>query len=218
MLYFYDLIGKLDYVFISATALWGLYCAILVISRVGTKRFKTEADQEEFLEAIEPDLSDGNFEAVQAYCEGNEKALPTMVQLAILNRDLGYAKVRQFVMERFQRDVLADLDNRVAWIATCIKTAPMLGLFGTVLGMLGAFGNLEAASNQDPEALAGDIRMALEHTAMGLLVAIPLILVLATVTNRIREMEQLVASGLTRVMNALKEGLENRSQVRSRGA
>ncbi len=132
MLYFYDLIGKLDYVFISATALWGLYCAILVISRVGTKRFKTEADQEEFLEAIEPDLSDGNFEAVQAYCEGNEKALPTMVQLAILNRDLGYAKVRQFVMERFQRDVLADLDNRVAWIATCIKTAPMLGLFGTV--------------------------------------------------------------------------------------
>ncbi len=60
--------------------------------------------------------------------------------------------------------------------------------------------------------------MALEHTAMGLLVAIPLILVLATVTNRIREMEQLVASGLTRVMNALKEGLENRSQVRSRGA
>lgn len=218
MLYFYDLIGQLDYVFISATALWGLYCAILVISRVGTKRFKTEADQEEFLEAIEPDLAEGNFEAVQAYCEGNEKALPTMVQLAILNRDLGYAKVRQFVMERFQRDVLADLDNRVAWIATCIKTAPMLGLFGTVLGMLGAFGNLEAASSQDPEALAGDIRMALEHTAMGLLVAIPLILVLATVTNRIREMEQLVASGLTRVMNALKEGLDSRNHVRSRGA
>lgn len=217
MLYFYDLIGKLDYVFISATALWGLYCAILVISRVATKRFKTEADQEEFLEAIEPELSEGNFEAVQAYCEGNDKALPTMVQLAILNRDLGYAKVRQFVMERFQRDVLSDLDNRVAWIATCIKTAPMLGLFGTVLGMLGAFGNLAAASNQDPEALAGDIRMALEHTAMGLLVAIPLILVLATVTNRIREMEQLVASGLTRVMNALKEGLENRNTVRSRG-
>lgn len=218
MLFFYDLIGKLDYVFISATALWGLYCAILVISRVGTKRFKTEADQEEFLEAIEPDLQDGNFEAVQAYCEGNEKALPTMVQLAILNRDLGYAKVRQFVMERFQRDVLADLDNRVAWIATCIKTAPMLGLFGTVLGMLGAFGNLERASSREPEALAGDIRMALEHTAMGLLVAIPLILVLATVTNRIREMEQLVASGLTRVMNALKDGLDNRNQVRSRGA
>jgi biopolymer transport protein ExbB len=219
MLHFYDIIGKLDYVFISAVALWGLYCAILVISRVASKRFKTEAEQEEFLEAIEPSLAAGNFDEVQQFCEGNGKALPTMVQLAILNRDLGYAKVRQFVMERFQRDVLADLDNRVAWIATCIKTAPMLGLFGTVLGMLGAFGNLEAASNANPEALAGDIRMALEHTAMGLLVAIPLILVLATVTNRIREMEQLVASGLTRVMNAMKEGLDKKTNVvRSRGA
>jgi biopolymer transport protein ExbB len=215
---FYDIIGKLDYVFIVAVALWGLYCAILVVSRVGSKRFKTEAEQEEFLESIESALAAGNFDEVQEFCEGNEKALPTMVQLAILNRDLGYAKVRQFVMERFQRDVLADLDNRVAWIATCIKTAPMLGLFGTVLGMLGAFGNLEAASNQDPEALAGDIRMALEHTAMGLLVAIPLILVLATVTNRIREMEQLVASGLTRVMNALKDGLDKKNVSRSRGA
>ncbi len=215
---FYDIIGKLDYVFITAVAVWGLYCAILVVSRVGSKRFKTEAEQEEFLESIEPALAAGNFDEVQEFCEGNEKALPTMVQLAILNRDLGYAKVRQFVMERFQRDVLADLDNRVAWIATCIKTAPMLGLVGTVLGMLGAFGNLEAASNQDPEALAGDIRMALEHTAMGLLVAIPLILVLATVTNRIREMEQLVASGLTRVMNALKDGLDKKNVSRSRGA
>lgn len=169
---FYGLIGQLDYVFIGLVALWGLYCALMVWSRVAAKRFKTEAEQEAFLEAIEPALSAGNFDEVQEYCEGNTKALSEMAQLAILNRDLGYAKVRQFVMERFQRDVLADLDNNVAWIATCIKTAPMLGLFGTVLGMLGAFGNLEAASNAKPEALAGDIRMALEHTAMGLLVAI----------------------------------------------
>lgn len=215
---FYGIVGQLDYVFISAVALWGLYCAILVVSRVKSKRFKTENDQEEFLDTIEPALAAGNFDEVMQFCEGNDKALPTMVQLALLNRDLGYAKVRQFVTERFQRDVLADLDNRVAWIATCIKTAPMLGLFGTVLGMLGAFGNLETASNAKPEALAGDIRMALEHTAMGLLVAIPLILVLASVTNRIREMEQLVASGMTRVMNSLKEGLERKSGARTRGA
>ncbi|MFO0921957.1 MAG: MotA/TolQ/ExbB proton channel family protein [Pirellulales bacterium] len=211
MLQFYSFIGTLDYVFISAVALWGLYCAILIVSRVSTKRFKSEDAQDAFLDSIEPSLLRGDFDAVLQACEGNEKALPMMVQLALNNRELGYQKVRQFVMDRFQRDVLADLDNRVAWIATCIKTAPMLGLFGTVLGMLGAFGNLEAASNADPNALAGDIRMALEHTAMGLLVAIPLILVLATVTNRIREMEQLVAAGLTRFMDAMKAGLAKNS-------
>ncbi len=219
MLQFYSVIGTLDYVFISAVALWGLYCAILIVSRVSSKRFKSEDAQDEFLDSIEPSLIRGDFESVLQACEGNEKALPMMVHLAVANRDLGYQKVRQYVMDRFQRDVLADLDNRVAWIATCIKTAPMLGLFGTVLGMLGAFGNLENASNADPSALAGDIRMALEHTAMGLLVAIPLILVLATVTNRIREMEQLVAAGLTRFMDGMKAGLnKNPGGVRSRGA
>ncbi len=215
MLQFYSFIGTLDYLFISLVALWGLYCAVLIVSRVGSKRFKSEDAQDAFLESIEPSLLRGDFDAVISACEGNDKALPMMVQLAVSNRDMGYQKVRQFVMDRFQRDVLADLDNRVAWIATCIKTAPMLGLFGTVLGMLGAFGNLEAASNADPSALAGDIRMALEHTAMGLLVAIPLILVLATVTNRIREMEQLVAAGLTRFMDGLKVGL-TKNPTRSR--
>ncbi len=215
MPHFYEIVGQLDYVFISAVALWGIYCAVLIVTRVKNKRFKNEDAQNAFLESIESNLASGDFDAVLQTCEGNDKALPVMVQLAVLNRDMGYQKVRQFVMDRFQRDVLAELDNRVAWIATCIKTAPMLGLFGTVLGMLGAFGNLEAASNADPNALAGDIRMALEHTAMGLLVAIPLILVLATVTNRIREMEQLVASGMTRVMDSFKAGM-NRATSKGR--
>lgn len=212
---FYGFVGEADYFFISAVALWGLYCAVLIVTRVKNKRFRSEDDQNKFLESIEPSLAQGNFDEVLQVCEGNQKALPVMVQLAVLNRDMGYKKVRTFVMDRFQRDVLAELDNRVAWIATCIKTAPMLGLFGTVLGMLGAFGNLSDAADKDPNALAGDIKMALEHTAMGLLVAIPLILVLATVTNRIREMEQLVASGMTRFMDSFKAGLEKGTRSRS---
>jgi biopolymer transport protein ExbB/TolQ len=205
---FFKWIGFLDYFFIGGVALWGLYCVVLVLSRVSSKRFKNEAAQNAFMESIEPALARGEFDAVAQAVEGDERALPMMIHLAMVNRDLGHKKIRQFVMDRFTRDVLSDLDNRVAWIATCIKTAPMLGLFGTVLGMLGAFGNLEKASNANPEALAGDIRMALEHTAMGLAVAIPFVIVLAGVTNRIREMEQLCAAGLTRFLDVMKVGLD----------
>ncbi len=61
--------------------------------------------------------------------------------------------------------------------------------------------------------------MALEHTAMGLAVAIPLVIILALVNNRIRAMEELVASGLSRVLDALKMGIARTSKtVRSRGA
>ncbi len=42
-----------------------------------------------------------------------------MVNLGVVNRELGYQKVRQFVLDRFQRDVLSIWKNRMAWIATC---------------------------------------------------------------------------------------------------
>ena len=60
----YDWIGLLDYAALAAVALFGAYCCFLVWSRVGQKWFKTEEEQEIFLDSIEPDLLAGNFEAV----------------------------------------------------------------------------------------------------------------------------------------------------------
>ncbi|MCY2974782.1 MAG: MotA/TolQ/ExbB proton channel family protein [Planctomycetota bacterium] len=221
MVELFEILGILDYFVIAAVALWGLYCAIIVMTRVSSKRFKTEADQDAFLDSVLGPLAEGDYDTVIKNCEGNPKALPIMVHLGVENRELGYQKVRQYVLDRFQRDVLSDLENRIAWIATCVKTAPLLGLFGTVLGMLGAFRNLEESTQADPGALAGDIRMALEHTAMGLAVAIPLGIILALVNNRIRGMQELVASGLNRFLDALKVGMTRRTPnkvVSSRGS
>ena len=127
--------------------------------------------------------------------------------LAIMNRSIGFAKVRQLLVERFQRDVLADLEYRLNWVATVIKTAPMLGLFGTVLGMMGAFKTLATAENVKPEQLAGDISFALVTTAIGLTIAIPLILATASVNVRIRKLEDLVAAGLTRFLETFRSRL-----------
>ena len=91
-----------------------------------------------------------------------------MVELAIENRDLGYQKVKALMVERFQRDVIADLEHRLSWISTVIKSAPMIGLFGTVFGMMGAFKTLATAESVDPTMLAADINVALRTTACGL--------------------------------------------------
>ncbi len=55
----YDWIGLLDYAALAAVALFGAYCCLLVWSRVGQKWFKTEDEQETFLDSIEPDLLAG---------------------------------------------------------------------------------------------------------------------------------------------------------------
>lgn len=66
------------------------------------------------------------------------------------------------------------------------QVAPMIGLFGTVYGMIVAFGSIVASGgNADPVALAGGIGTALVTTFWGLLVAIPALAGYATIRNRI---------------------------------
>jgi biopolymer transport protein ExbB/TolQ len=128
--------------------------------------------------------------------------------LAFQNRQIGFAKIRQLIEDRFQRDILADLDHRLTWVHTVIKSAPMVGLFGTVVGMMGAFGKLGAGGEtvQAPE-LAQDIMLALITTASGLAIAIPLIIAVAAVNIRIRKMEELTLAGINRLLESVHKAL-----------
>ena len=54
------------------------------------------------------------------------------------------------------------------WIATVIKCGPLLGLFGTVLGMMAAFGRIGTGEKVQPSQIADEISIALICTAMGL--------------------------------------------------
>ncbi len=211
----YDWIGLADYICLAAVALFGAFCCVLVWTRVGQKWFKTEEEQDAFLDTIEPDLLAGNFEAVQEACEGDQRAVPMLIALGVANRGLGYAKVKHLLTERFQRDVLADLERNISWVTTVIKTAPMLGLFGTVTGMIGAFATLATAQSVDPTKLAKDINVALYTTAIGLAIAIPLVMALNSVNNRIRHMEELVGGGITRFLEAFRVGLKKEATRRA---
>jgi len=203
----YDWIGLAVYIALAAVAAFGAFCCILVWTRVGQKWFKTEEEQDALLESLEPDLMAGNFDAVEQACEGDQRAVPMLISLGVINRQLGYAKVKHLLTERFQRDVLADLERNISWVTTVIKTAPMLGLFGTVTGMIGAFATLASAASVEPTKLAKDINVALYTTAIGLSIAIPLVMALNAVNNRIRHMEELVGSGVTRFLEAFRVGL-----------
>ncbi len=207
----YNFVGHADYYVLAAAAFWGIYCMILVWTRVAQKRFKTEADQEQFLDEVEQRLRQGDFESVQAICEGDSRAVPMMIALAVKNRNLEQDKLESWVMDRFQFDVLTDIDSRITWISTLIKASPMLGLIGTVAGMMGAFETLELATAEEPtKKLLADIRMALEHTLYGLLITVTLLTGMAFINNRIRLLEELAVFGMNRFFDALRDCQQNR--------
>lgn len=204
----FDAVGIIIYVVLFLIALWGAFCVVMVWSRVAQKRFKTEEQQLAFLEAVEDPMLRGDFDTAVEVCEGDRRAMCQLTQLALLNRQLGYSKVKQMVLDRFQRDVLADLEHRLSWVGTVIKTAPMVGLLGTVIGMMGAFASLAGGGdNVDATKLAEDIQFALITTACGLAIAIPLVLCTASINVRIRKMEDLCAAGMTQFLESFRNSI-----------
>ncbi len=214
----YQMISDSTYGLLAALALWGLYQIVVIWTRVGQKRFKNEEAQDAFMDDVEEMVAAAEFDGAAEYCEGDARAIPQMIGLAIANRGEGYKRARQIMMDRYQRDVMSDIEYRLSWVSTMIKTAPMVGLFGTVFGMMGAFKTLATAESVEPSLLAGDIQVALVTTACGLAIAIPLMLLVANINIKISKMEDLVGSGLTRFFEAFKTGLNQSSLPGGGGA
>jgi biopolymer transport protein ExbB len=93
--------------------------------------------------------------------------------------------IREEVM-RYGGDVLQSMRGWFRPLEVVASLAPLLGLFGTVLGMISAFQQLEAAGNQvNPAILSGGIWVALLTTAAGLAVAMPVVVILNWLERRV---------------------------------
>lgn len=107
------------------------------------------------------------------------------------------------VREEAMRVGATELDSLRSWLRpldVIASLAPLLGLFGTVLGMIDAFRQLESGGNQvDPSVLSGGIWVALLTTAVGLAVAMPVSAVLAWLERRIERTGQEMDDLCTRV-------------------
>lgn len=118
----------------------------------------------------------GDFD--EAISQANADGSPASVAVAgamswIINRPEERGRARDIAANIALRQ-LNTLNRNLRFLETVAQAAPMLGLLGTVIGMISAFGELSAKAGAiDPSALAGGIWVALITTAAGLTVAIP---------------------------------------------
>ena len=127
-----------------------------------------------------------------------------LLTLAIRSRrrpDLDESRIREELARR-GNDMLESLRGYLRPLEVIGTLAPLLGLFGTVLGMVEAFRQLELAGSQvDPAVLSGGIWQALLTTAVGLAVAIPAVLAHNWFDRRLErlahEMDSVVGSVFT---------------------
>ncbi|MFO1046272.1 MAG: MotA/TolQ/ExbB proton channel family protein [Planctomycetaceae bacterium] len=204
-----DFMSNLIYPMQAIAAVYGLFLTILVFRRIAQKRFRTQAGADDFLNQVSERLQARQFDSVAELCDSPpywSKAVPQLILIALANRERPIAKLRQLLSETFEREVLAELDYQLSWVNTVVKTAPMLGLQGTVLGMIAAFAKIASSQRTgvDPTKLATDISFALITTAVGLMIAIPLVMCMASMQVRIGRLTDSVQHQLGRFLDELE--------------
>jgi biopolymer transport protein ExbB len=123
----------------------------------------------------------------------NDKVIAALEQNSPLGRVLAAGltsrhRGREIMMERLEdagRHVVHDLERFLNTLGTIASTSPLLGLLGTVTGIIKSFNALQAGAAGDPRMLSGGIAEALIATAAGLCVAIPALIAYRYLRGRV---------------------------------
>jgi biopolymer transport protein ExbB len=146
--------------------------AVIVLERI-LYYHRAQIDVPEFLRGLFNVLGRNNVVEAVSICEETPGPVAHVVRAAILHADRDEAALRHAVQEAALME-LPRLERRLKALATISHLAPMLGLLGTVLGMMGAFEAMQkAGAFVSTSDLAEHVRRALLTAAGGLTVAIP---------------------------------------------
>jgi biopolymer transport protein ExbB len=149
-----------------------LACSILVLSVVIERLFFwVSVDFTRNRQLIEDVLElcrQGDWEAVRTRVSGSKDFIVRVLVSGILHREFSMTKA----MEATAAEEIRSMRRYMGVLDTMITVAPLLGIFGTVIGIIGSFEALSTAGIGQPQAVTAGIAQALITTAAGLGIAI----------------------------------------------
>ena len=128
---------------------------------------------EKLLANVEEALNKGGVEEAKEVCRNTKGPVASIFYQGLERSDEGIEMVEKSIVA-YGSVQMGLLERGLSWISLFVALAPMLGFMGTVIGMIGAFQEIEAANNIAPDIVAGGIKVALLTTVFGLIVAIVL--------------------------------------------
>jgi biopolymer transport protein ExbB len=157
--------------------MWLILLAAAVAAVVFAERVlychRSQINSAEFLNGVRTVIKRGNVVEAIAICDATAGPVSRLVKAAILSREQGRERVREAVEEAGLVEV-PRLEEKLNLLATIAQIAPLLGLFGTVVGFINVFGQIESAGlYANIQLLSQGIWKALVCAAGGIAVAIP---------------------------------------------
>ncbi len=145
----------------------GLY---IFIERNSTISRASKVD-ESFMAKIRSNVQSGAIGAARGLCQSTDTPISNMIEKGLMRIGRPLDDI-QTAVENVGNLEVTRLENRMSTLATISGAAPMIGFFGTVVGMIMAFRTMANEKNVTPDVLAEGIYVALLTTAFGLLVGI----------------------------------------------
>ena len=156
--------------FMATVVLCLIFGLALSIERIIYLNLAT-TNTNKLLASVEEALKNGGVEAAKEVCRTTKGPVASIFYQGLDRMDQGVEMVEKSVVS-YGGVQMGLLESGLSWITLFISIAPSLGFLGTVIGMIGAFDAIEAASDISPNVVAGGMKVALITTVAGLIVAI----------------------------------------------
>ena len=137
-------------------------------------------------EKVQPLLDSGDFEEAREMMSEDESTISQVLNMGLsLQGAVRRREDIEIAMEESMMEIVPRLEKRTPYVALASSIATLLGLLGTIMGLIQAF---TAVANANPaekaDLLSASISVAMNTTAFGLMVAIPLLVVHAILTSK----------------------------------
>jgi len=167
---------------------------ILIVFAVGTaiaiERFVTlttvTAKNQSAWSKVQPALMNGDFDKAREMTTNDDSTISQLLSMGLARQ--GAVRRREDIeiaMEEGMMEIIPQLEKRTPYVGLASSIATLLGLLGTIMGLIQAF---TAVANANPaekaDLLSASISVAMNTTAFGLMVAIPLLVTSSVLTSK----------------------------------
>jgi biopolymer transport protein ExbB len=154
---------------------------------------------------LQPALDGGEFDKARELTAGNDSAIAQLLSLGLARQ--GAVRRREDIeiaMEEGMMEIIPQLEKRTPYLALAANIATLLGLLGTIMGLIQAFTAVsEANPAEKADLLSAAISVAMNTTAFGLLVAIPLLITHTIVTTKTGEIVDSLEMASVKALNVI---------------
>lgn len=205
-----------DFMIKGGWVMWPiLICSLLAMAIFFERMFylkSIKTKSKKYVFRVKNLVKKGSIELAISSCRKNPTPIAKIMLTGLMKFGRGRKEIKEAIEDSANQEIPL-LESNLSTLSSIGNVAPLLGLLGTVFGMIQCFNVITLMGVGDPRVLAGGISVALLTTAFGLTVAIPTVVAYNYLTNRVEKLVREMETNCIDLLELLTSQEINHNQV-----